>query len=63
MRSLYFFVDITEDPTWWANHFVACYYGVQSLRRVPPAARLSAKHERRVEVIGLRPQSATISKR
>jgi Family of unknown function (DUF6056) len=59
----YFFVDITEDPTWWANRYVAYYYGVQCLCRVPPAARPSAKAERQAEVVGLRPQSATISKR
>ncbi len=58
---IYFFEDIAEDPTWWVNYYVACHYGVQSLRRVPPVARLSAKPERQVEVVGLKPQSATIS--
>src|SRR5208337_2417167 len=58
---IYFSAEITEDPTWWANQYVACYYGVQSLRRVPPVARLSAKPERQVEVVGLKPQSAPIS--
>ncbi len=37
--KLYFFEDITEDPTFYVNQCVARYYGLKTIRRVPPAAR------------------------
>ena len=59
---MYSFFDITEHPTYWVNQHVALYYGLQAIRRVPPEARLSAKPERQMEVVGLKPDSAPIGK-
>jgi len=57
---MYFFCDVTEDPTFWTNRFVAWYYGVNSIRRVPPAAGMASRPERRQEIVGLKPDRTPI---
>ncbi len=51
---VYAFWDISEEPTWWYNHFLSWYYGVNSIRRVDPRATPGP----RTEAVGLGPDGA-----
>jgi hypothetical protein len=63
--SMYVFCDISDDPSYWVNSFVAHYYGLKAVRRVPPTSRLSARPDRRIgkEVVGVRPNDGSVKKR
>jgi len=59
---MYFFCDITEEPTFWVNGYLAWYYGVNSIRRVPQAAGMASRLELRQEMVGLKPDRTPIRK-
>ncbi len=55
-------MEISDDPGWWSNAWVAWYYGLKSIRRVPHDDRLSAGSGRQGEAVGLGRMNAAVAK-
>jgi len=61
--KLYYFEDITEDPTWYVNQHVARYYGLKTIRRVPPDVTLADQAQGPSEAMVVEPGRTPISRR
>ena len=61
--NLYFFEDITEDPTWYVNQHVARYYRLKTIRRVSPDGTLANQARRPSEATVVKSGRAPVSRR
>ena len=61
--NLYFFEDITEDPTWFVNQHVARYYRLKTIRRVSPDGTLEDQARRPSEATVVESGRTPISRR